>query len=502
MCPNSCYTNHALDQLLEHILDAGETNVIRLGSRSKSERVQECTLAKRSSGITKTRTEARNIAQCMGALEEVQEDLEGILPHVSRPFSPKDIAHFLQRRGDVQIHKEIFGSGVVDKDGWEEAGPKLSPAQALNKWTSGHLKPGKKVPPQCRNMEIRDILRFVDGNSVWCLTTNERRRLEAHWRDTIVKNRMEALGDCMERYVDTDHRLQQQYGETNKRCLEQAGVIGVTTTGLASNSELLRSLPSKVLLIEEAAEVLEAHTITALLPSVQHAILIGDHLQLRAQISKYELSMESEQGKRYGLDESLFERLAREEYGESNAQMPVARLNVQRRMHPSIASLVRNTLYPDLQDHPETQDHPDVPGMRRRLFWLDHQHREDGASNDVNQTSKTNEWEAQMVLALVRHLSRQGVYKKGEIAVITPYLGQLRKLRNKFNEVTELVIGEKDMKDIELAEQGEESEPEVSSQLSTEGQMVRKGKLIEGLRLATVDNFQACYRVLLDLDSC
>ena len=60
-----------------------------------------------------------------------------------------------------------------------------------------------------------------------------------------------------------------------------AKVVGVTTSGLARNLNLLRRLPSKVLLCEEAGEVLEAHLLTALLPSIEHAILIGDHEQLR-----------------------------------------------------------------------------------------------------------------------------------------------------------------------------------------------------------------------------
>ncbi|KAL9009809.1 MAG: hypothetical protein Q9173_005193 [Seirophora scorigena] len=54
--------------------------------------------------------------------------------------------------------------------------------------------------------------------------------------------------------------------ELNLRCLQQAHVIGVTTTGLAKNLDILRRLRSKVMLCEEAGEVLEAYTITVLLP--------------------------------------------------------------------------------------------------------------------------------------------------------------------------------------------------------------------------------------------
>ncbi|KAI6380522.1 hypothetical protein MCOR32_004025 [Pyricularia oryzae] len=68
------------------------------------------------------------------------------------------------------------------------------------------------------------------------------------------------------------------------RCLQQANIIGITITGLATNLELLRRVNGKVLVCEKAGEVLEAHLLTALLPTIEHAILIGDHLQLRPQI--------------------------------------------------------------------------------------------------------------------------------------------------------------------------------------------------------------------------
>jgi len=209
------------------------------------------------------------------------------------------------------------------------------------------------------------------------------------------------------------------------RRLAQAHVIGATTTGLAANSVRLQRLGAKVLLCEEAGEVLEAHLITSLLPSIEHAILIGDHEQLRPHISKHELSVESGKQEKHGLDVSLFERLVKGDFG--GAKMPFAKLSTQRRMHPSIASLVRGTLYPELQDDRRTYEYPEVVGVRRRMFWLDHQNCEN--SGGSMQTSKSNEYEAQMVLSLVRYLSQQGIYSgRDDIAVLTPYLGQREKL--------------------------------------------------------------------------
>ena len=52
--------------------------------------------------------------------------------------------------------------------------------------------------------------------------------------------------------------------------------------------------------------------------------------------------LQSESGQGYNLDCSLFERLVKEGF-------PVATLAEQRRMRPSIACLIKNTIYPTLQ---------------------------------------------------------------------------------------------------------------------------------------------------------
>ena len=84
-------------------------------------------------------------------------------------------------------------------------------------------------------------------------------------------------------------------------------------------------------------------------------------------------------------------------------KMPRARL--LKKLHPTISTLVRETLYPHLRDHPDTASYPEIPGMKRRLFWLDHRNMEDASDPEEPMQSKTNMWEAKMVTALVRSAS-------------------------------------------------------------------------------------------------
>jgi len=49
----------------------------------------------------------------------------------------------------------------------------------------------------------------------------------------------------------------------------------------------MKGLSPKVLLVEEAGQVLEAHILGSLVPSIEHLILIGDPQQLRPTLNNY-----------------------------------------------------------------------------------------------------------------------------------------------------------------------------------------------------------------------
>ena len=103
----------------------------------------------------------------------------------------------------------------------------------------------------------------------------------------------------------------------------------------------------------------------------------------------------------YKFDMSLMERL-------STSGLAMSRIDVQRRMRPSISSLIRfvyifhdsgtaliendsNTLYPGLEDHELVRQYPDVRGIQKNIFFLTHQHRENDGGDDT--ASKYNRYE-------------------------------------------------------------------------------------------------------------
>lgn len=191
-------------------------------------------------------------------------------------------------------------------------------------------------------------------------------------------------------------------------------IIGCTTTGLTKYRGFLAAVQPRILLIEEAAETREANVASALFPSLQQLILVGDHQQLPPSCDIARLAKDP-----YNLNVSLFERLV-------DNNLPFTMLNHQRRMAPELRNILQY-FYPKLRDHPLVKDiaqRPLVPGLGHRRSWFfTHQWPEDTDSDN----SKFNQAEVELVVAFVRYLLHNGV-GASEITILTYYKGQKRKL--------------------------------------------------------------------------
>ncbi|KAL9528303.1 NFX1-type zinc finger-containing protein [Sphaerulina musiva] len=464
-------TNHALDAILERLVDDGVSEIVRIGGRSKSERLQDVNLKVLSQRLVQTKTEKSQYRELSQKVKEESAEISKLLETFGSVGSQEAVELHLFHNHQTH-YQRLFGN--IDEDGFSLVRHQRS--EILDVW----LKAGLHSRRRPRSItELRNV-------HLNLMSVAERRTMFNSWVVEMKDELHEKLRHAFSAYDESKERLNLIRTELKLRVLRQANIIGITTSGLARNLELLQGVDPKVLVCEEAGEVLEAHMLTAILPSIEHCILIGDHQQLRPQVQNFDLSIESHNGGQYALDVSLFERLVQPQ--DLLAQpLPFCTLEVQRRMHPSVSQLVRQTQYPNLQDDPSVSSYPGVVGMRHRLFWMRHEQLEDNTSNGQS-TSRTNAYEVEMIAALVKHLAQQGTYHTDDIAVITPYLGQLRKFRMKFGRTYTLMLNDKDID--ELEKEGADSEEASLAPSALAPNTAAKGSLNQALRLATIDNFQ------------
>ncbi|KAK0664544.1 putative zinc-finger and helicase domain-containing protein [Cercophora samala] len=474
-----CYTNHALDQFLSHLMAVGIDRVIRIGGQSRTEAldgknlrvvrrqelkttIEDDILNKGRGGIEKSFKKAQSCLSAIEMTREGQMDWEVLGPYLSSEhpliaaqFTSEDDEGFTVVGGDPL---EVWLRGGGDR--------------TTRNWRS-----------EDQHTDFETLLRQADED-IHSLAPYDRRALVEGWSMQMVADNTDEISDRLQEAKGYRERMEQVFADIDRRALMKADVVGVTTTGLARNINTLQSLGSKVVVCEEAAEVMEPHILSALFQGVEHFIQIGDHQQLRPQIQNYGFSMETPEGSAYQLDRSQFERRAVGEPGL--APVPVAQLKIQRRMRPEISSLIRR-VYPKLRDHETVHTYPGVTGMRHFLFWLDHQHPEDVTGDSSRVKSHSNSWEVSMATALVRHLVKQGKYDSTDIALLTPYTGQLQKLRSALSADFEVFLSDRDLE--KLAEDGVVGEEEAHPQ-NTGKKLLEKKKLLQKIRLATVDNFQ------------
>ena len=251
---------------------------------------------------------------------------------------------------------------------------------------------------------------FID---VWQISMSERRDIYRCWLEMYRNKLREQVKNYEKDFNDAVKRLEEVRNQETIEILKSANFIGMTTTGAAKYRQLLQNVGPRIIIVEEAAEVLESHVVTTLNDKCKHLILIGDHKQLRPSTTVYELA------KKYNLEISLFERMV-------NNGVPCVTLSEQHRMRPSISILMRHkNLYPNLNDHPVVYTYDAVKGLDVNVQFINHEEVEGSNSES---SSYYNIYEAKFLSRFCAHLLKQG-YGPDQISVLTPYVGQVFTLR-------------------------------------------------------------------------
>ncbi|CAH0585889.1 unnamed protein product [Chrysodeixis includens] len=473
-----CYTNHALDQFLEGILSV-TNSIVRLGSQSKSPLLEKFTLhnlrtkikSKYSYLYASKRNELEKIFKEMtdvqGEIEKCEKEIvsyKTLKPHLKvgdknyELKSSKDdsILHWLFGHLDQDlelVEVEETNDDLIEED-WEklddlalteeietcfsekwaltEIESMLNSIKYVKDIADNHLE-GQKMTEKFE-MQIKKVKKRLDcfkkyralqnskqeqkievNKDLYSLNTEERWRLYYAAVECIKNELLAKMNNLLDQHNTTNQELNEVATLIDGEVMRTVRVVGVTTTTAARRHDLMRKLLSPIVIVEEAAEVLEAHIVASLTHRCEHLILIGDHKQLRPTAAHYKLA------KNFNLEVSLFERMIRN-------GVHARTLTTQRRMRPDFVQLIVPAVYERLDSHTSVYTYPDVRGMRDNLFFYTHEVYEDSEGME-DSWSHRNTWEAKWCVALANYLRRME-YKPEEITILATYTGQVSLIKD------------------------------------------------------------------------
>ncbi|KZV71056.1 P-loop containing nucleoside triphosphate hydrolase protein [Peniophora sp. CONT] len=457
-----CYTNHALDQFLEDLLDIGipESSIVRLGGKSTT-RTETLSLYNKKRNSPFRRADWNDITEYRNGASTSIDQLTKLFKsnqHLTVSFR-NILSHIEFEDGDFFDALSVSGSAA--DDGMQQVGAGGKDVQTdylLRRWVKG-----ENAGIFAKADNVRDMAH------IWSMPLAQRRKKRAEWESAIFREQAEKLFRTGHKFDGFQTSLERKFAQGEGETLRNARIVGCTTTAAAKYTEHLRAASPGIVVVEEAGEILESHVLTALGPRTERLVLIGDHKQLRPKVDNYRLTVEKGDG--YDLNRSLFERLVLKGY-------PHTTLSKQHRMRPEIASYPRRLTYPELVDAAGTLNRPDLRGVRDNIVFIAHTRPEDAdISDDLElgrKSSKQNTHEVEMVLKILRYLAQQG-YGTDKIVILTPYLGQLHRLREALQKDNDPVLNDLDSFDLVRA-----------GLLSTGAAQVAK----KPIRLATIDNYQ------------
>lgn len=426
------FTNHALDQFLEELLDLGigEEHMVRLGSK--------CTPRTTPLLLISLRSEYRRTREAWTVIDRLKEEAKDHSEELKQAFggylqarpSFDELQDYLEFSEDEGRFFEAF-TVPSENDGFNVAGRTgnaVKPDYLFKKWMTGS---GPGAYAQQAFSQHRDI---------WAIEPVQRHKLLNKWFTAILQDKVERVQALARDYDLTQSQMDVQFSENKVHTLRERRIIGCITTGAAMYFKLLESAQPDMVIVEEAGEIQESHSLAALTSSVKQLVLIGDHKQLRPKINNYKLTVEKGEG--YDLNRSMFERLILQGH-------PHTTLRKQHRMHPDISVLVRELTYPDLEDDPKTELREPIRGLEDRVVFVNHTHPEEQNNkladrrDPGSKASKESVFEAEMVLKIVRYLAQQG-YTTKNLVVLTPYLGQLRLVRDMLMDEVDPLLSDLD----------------------------------------------------------
>jgi superfamily I DNA and/or RNA helicase len=213
--------------------------------------------------------------------------------------------------------------------------------------------------------------------------------------------------------------------------IKEARLIFTTCTGASLG--LLRTESFDVVLIDEASQQTEPATLIPLVKGCSRAILVGDHVQLRATVQEHAILT--------CYDISLFER----HYNMANHKgVAKAMLDTQYRMHRTICAFSSTEYYQGKLQTAVPDDSRPLPASKfpwpkdSRMIWI-----ECDSPEDLGRQSKANLGQVELCKRIIKLLttppsdtvSKSAELQQPSIAILTPYTRQREALSSSISAI-------------------------------------------------------------------
>ena len=331
----SAHTNHALDQLLRHVAKF-EPGFIRLGAWTKdTEVIKPRTLFEIKDAVKYSNPKGGLRNPALARLKQLKKEMTLVLAPLTQG---KELLNSKTFKQYSIISREQYDSLTKGAKEWIRAG--ADPLGDIAAWLGDECIEAKYCTmPEDFGIETEEVdleyeqLKEIEAESrvvdedreslkglrlvfkepftgrqgidtgvtdkivgsemkrrdLWKIPSEHRGPVYRHMQHDLKAAITKKFRELARQYTAASRDAKTGLWELDYNYLKQAKVIGMTTTGLSKYRGLIQSLNPRLVLIEEAAETLEAFVSVACFDKLEHLILIGDHQQLRGQCNEQEL---------------------------------------------------------------------------------------------------------------------------------------------------------------------------------------------------------------------
>ena len=219
----TCYTNHALDQFLEDLINIGipRSEIVRIGSKA-NQATADLSLQslKKSSGFQMSRYDWEKVEDLREVRNRSMKSLQRAYSAATarhRPIMDYLATHHPKYAAAFRVPESKDKTQIVGK-----GGKAIGPNYLLDRWLKG----------QDAGV-LKNEYQIQASGDIWKMEHAARRSQSETWRQEVVKKGIEDMLRFGKSYNQCVASLDSIYGQGEASILRQRRIIGCTTTGAA-----------------------------------------------------------------------------------------------------------------------------------------------------------------------------------------------------------------------------------------------------------------------------